>query len=109
VRPSDFDRSQINNFVVVSDTETWEVWTKQPGDDGWLKVAFAKRVLPWTASLLVILVAAVPALMLIVGTDVPTRVRYAVALLYVVGLFALATASDRAVQLERRRRRENKA
>ncbi|MGB0121282.1 MAG: hypothetical protein WBP55_10055 [Solirubrobacterales bacterium] len=89
----------------MSDTETWEVWTKQPGDANWLKVAMARRVLPWTASLAILILCA-PGAYLAFSSDVPSRVRYGITAVYVVGLFALAAASDRAVQLERRRVRE---
>ena len=105
--PRIFGRSQINNFVIVSETETWQQWTKQPGDEGWLKVAASPRILPWTIGLLVLVVLAIPVLLVLFGSDVPTRVRLGIGVLYVVGLFTVAAASDRAVQLERRRRREN--
>lgn len=91
----------------MSDTETWQQWTKQPGDDGWLKVAISKHVRWYAIGFLILLVLAVPALMLIFGSDVPTRVRLGTGAMYICALFGLATASDRAVQLERRRRRES--
>lgn len=102
-----FGASQSNNFLFVSETETWQQWTKQPGDEGWLKVAASPRILPWTLGLLVLVVLAVPVLLVLFGSDVPTRVRLGIGVLYVVGLFTVAAASDRAVQLERRRRRES--
>ena len=96
----------MSDSETAPDAESWEVWTKQPGDSNWLKVAAARRVMPWTISQAVLVILAVPVLLLIFGSDVPTRVRLGVGALYVVGLFAVAAASDRAVQLERRRRRE---
>ena len=92
---------------VVGETETWQQWTKQPGDDGWLRVAASRRILPWSIGLAVLLILAVPVGVVLFASDVPTRVRLGVGLLYVVGLFTVAAASDRAVQLERRRRRES--
>jgi len=90
----------------VSETETWQQWTKQPGDEGWLRVAVSPRILPWTIGLAVLLILAVPAGLVLFASDVPTRVRLGVGVLYIVGLFTVAAASDRAVQLERRRRRD---
>lgn len=92
----------------MSETETWEVWTKQPGDANWLKVAFARRVLPWTISL-ALLVLSAPVAYIVFTSDIPGRIRYGTTAFYVVALFALAAASDRAVQLERRRVREDPA
>lgn len=92
---------------MVSETETWQQWTKQPGDESWLKVAASPRILPWTLGLLVLVVLAVPVLLVLFASDVPTRVRLGIGVLYVVGLFTVAAASDRAVQLERRRRRDS--
>jgi len=91
----------------VSETETWQQWTKQPGDEGWLRVAVSPRILPWTIGLAILLILAIPSGMVLFASDVPTRVRLGVGVLYIVGLFTVAAASDRAVQLERRRRRES--
>jgi|GEM_PF-5706933 len=88
------------------ETETWEVWKKQPGDANWMRVAVARRVLPWTIGLFALVLCA-PITYVVYISDVPARVRYGVTAMYLVGLIALAAACDRAVQLERRRVRES--
>jgi hypothetical protein len=92
----------------TSKTDSWQQWTKQPGDEGWLRVAVSRRILPWTIGLAILVVLAAPVLIVLFESDVPTRVRLGTGVLYVVGLFTVAAASDRAVQLERRRRRESR-
>lgn len=78
---------------------------KLPGDDGWFNLATKRSILAWTIVFGVLLLLLIPVALVLIGSDVPTRVLLGIGLLYVVGLFGAAAACDRAVQLERIRRR----
>jgi len=79
---------------------------KLPGDGGWFRLASTRSILPWSIGLFVLLLLAAPVVLFLPGLDVPTRVRLGVGGLYVAALFGVATACDRAVQLERIARRK---
>ncbi len=79
---------------------------KLPGDDGWFRLASTPKILPWSIGLLVLLVLAIPVALILFGSDIPTRLRLATGAMFIAGLFGTAAGCDRAVQLERIRRRK---
>ena len=79
---------------------------KLPGDDGWFRLAATPSILPWSIGLFILLLLAIPAIFVLPGLEVPTRVRLSIGAMYVAALLGVATACDRAVQLERIARRK---
>lgn len=86
-------------------SESKEHIGKLPGDDGWFRLASTRQILPWTVLFGLLLILLVPTAFVLLAAEIPRTINASLAVLYVVGLLAAATGCDRAVQLERIRRR----